>query len=279
MTCASRRSILPRSAPIIADGAAFVKGVTADLTGIAPLSYNSSDDEDEERVNMRKGDEKRQALLDLSEGLFLGRGYVQTSIQDILDAADMSKGGFYHHFAGKEEILRALCQRRAERAADRAADALTHADTPMGRINAILHAYLPLCREEVSFTAMLLPALTGLEGRALAMHYQAALEEQFAPLLRREIASAAAAGAVYPPVDDPARMLLCLLDQAWMTLAARLTADALEPLALLDGMKQYRRAVELLLDAPYGTVEIIRAEELAEVADILRRAWQDGAGE
>lgn len=260
--------------PIIADGAPFVKWVTADLTGIASLSYNSPDDNEEERVHMRKGDEKRQAILDLSERLFLGQGYAQTSIQDILNAADMSKGGFYHHFAGKEEILRALCQRRAERAADRAADALAHADAPMGRINAILHAYLPLCREEVSFMAMLLPALTGLEGRALAMGYQDALAEQFVPLLRREIASAAAAGAVYPPVDDPARMLLCLLDQAWMTLVTHLAADtqAIDPLALLDGMKQYRRAAELLLDAPYGAVEIIRAEELADTADALCRA-------
>lgn len=228
---------------------------------------------------MRKGDEKRQAILDLSEGLFLGRGYAQTSIQDILTAADMSKGGFYHHFTGKEEILRALCQRRAERAADRAADALTHEDTPMGRINVILHAYLPLCREEVSFAAMLLPALSGVEGRALAMVYQEALSEQFVPMLRREIASAAASGAVYPPVDDPARMLLGLLDQAWMTWATRLTADAqaeqrADPLALLDGMKQYRRAAELLLDAPYGTVEIMRVEEMAEAAEKLRRAWE-----
>ena len=34
--------------------------------------------------------------------------------------------------------------------------------------------------------------------------------------------------------------------------------------ALVQAVAKYRRAVELLLDAPYGTVEIIRAEELAE---------------
>lgn len=232
---------------------------------------------------MRKGDEKRQELLDLSEGLFFRKGYAQTSIQDILDAASMSKGGLYHHFTGKEEILRALCERRAERAATRAAEALNAAETPMGRLNALLHAYLPLCREEVSFAALLLPMAEGVEGRALILAYQDAMAERFVPLLRREIAAAAAAGAVYPPVDSPARMILRLLDQGWMALAVQLAADAradhaADPMALLDGLKQYRRAVELLLDAPYGTVEIIRAEELAEAANLLEKVWQGANG-
>lgn len=227
---------------------------------------------------MRKGDEKRQELLDLSEGLFFRRGYAQTSIQDILDAASMSKGGLYHHFTGKEEIFRALCERRAERAVNRAVQALEQAEMPMGRINALLHAYLPLCQEETAFAALLLPMLDSLEGRTLAMAYQDALAERFLPLLKREIAAAAAAEAVFPPVDNAERMILQLLDQGWMTLGAQLTANAREgqstdPMALLEGLKQYRRAVELLLDAPYGTVEVIRAEELAAVADALCKVW------
>ena len=43
---------------------------------------------------MRKGDEKRRELLDASEKLFCQRGYEKTSVQDILTATGMSKGGF-----------------------------------------------------------------------------------------------------------------------------------------------------------------------------------------
>ena len=39
--------------------------------------------------------------------LFSEKGYEQTSIQDILDALKLSKGGLYHHFKSKEEILEA----------------------------------------------------------------------------------------------------------------------------------------------------------------------------
>ena len=41
-------------------------------------------------------------------------GYEQTSIQDILDALKLSKGGLYHHFKSKEEILEAVIQKRAQ---------------------------------------------------------------------------------------------------------------------------------------------------------------------
>ena len=86
---------------------------------------------------MRKGDEKRQELLGAAERLFCQQGYEKTSVQDILNAVALSKGGFYHHFASKEEVLTALCARRAERAAAFTAEALNQASTPLGRINAL----------------------------------------------------------------------------------------------------------------------------------------------
>lgn len=46
--------------------------------------------------------------------LFSEKGYEQTSIQDILDALKLSKGGLYHHFKSKEEILEAVMQKRAQ---------------------------------------------------------------------------------------------------------------------------------------------------------------------
>lgn len=218
---------------------------------------------------MRKGDEKRQQLLGEAEKLFCLRGYDRTSVQDILAAAGISKGGFYHHFESKDEVLTALCQRRAERAAAFTADALDAAHSPMERINAVLHGFIPLRKAEAAFLTMLLPVIARAEGRAIAMTYQDALESRFLPLLRAEIA--AAAGTVFPPVKDVEGIVLNTVNHCWMSVAASLyTAlregrrpDTTVFLALLE---RYRRAVEVLLDAPYGTVEIVRVEELEEVS-------------
>ena len=218
---------------------------------------------------MRKGEEKRQELLNTAERLFCLSGYEATSIQDILDEMKLSKGGFYHHFASKEELLTALCDRRAQRAAAYTAARLEAADTPLARLNVVLRGFMPLRKEEAAFVAMLLPGLDKPEGRAMALTYQEALTAHFLPLLQEIVAEAARAEAIYPPVKDIELLVLHTVNHCWME-AALLIRRALEegrrpePAALVQAVAKYRRAVELLLDAPYGTVEIIRAEELAE---------------
>lgn len=223
---------------------------------------------------MRKGDEKRQQLLDTAERLFCQKGYEQTSVQDILSEMGLSKGGFYHHFASKEEVMSVLCSRRAERAAAYTAAELNQAGHPLARINAVLRGFMPLRQEEAEFLRLLLPGIGKAEGRAVAMTYQDALAVHFLPLLKAEVASAAAVGAVYPPVKEMEAVILNTVNHCWMEIAAYIhdTAQAggrIDPLMLLNLMEKYRRAVEVLLDAPYGTVEIIRVEEAEQIAGRL----------
>ena len=219
---------------------------------------------------MRKGSEKRQGLLDAAEKLFCQQGYEKTSVQDILDATGLSKGGFYHHFASKDEVMTALCTRRAERAAAFTGEALSAANTPMERINAVLHGFMPLRREEAEFATMLLPVISKPESRAVAMVYQDALEEHFLPLLKAAVASAAAAEVVFPPVKDIEQVILNTVNHCWMAVAQEVwrglsEGRRMEQMMLLTVVEKYRRAVEVLLDAPYGTIEIVRVEELDEV--------------
>lgn len=52
---------------------------------------------------------KRQVLL-TAQRLFIEKGFNATSIQDILDAAKISKGTFYNYFASKNECLMAILE-------------------------------------------------------------------------------------------------------------------------------------------------------------------------
>ncbi len=54
---------------------------------------------------------RRNEILDAAQQLFTLKGYDQTSVQDILDAAGISKGAFYHYFSSKEELLDCLVTR------------------------------------------------------------------------------------------------------------------------------------------------------------------------
>lgn len=54
-------------------------------------------------------DRKRQVLL-TAQQLFVDNGFIATSIQDILDESQISKGTFYNYFSSKNECLMAILE-------------------------------------------------------------------------------------------------------------------------------------------------------------------------
>lgn len=220
---------------------------------------------------MRKGDEKRQEMLTVAERLFCLKGYEATSVQDILDVLHVSKGGFYHHFASKEALLYTLFYQRAERALERTEESLAQETDIMTRLNLLMYGYLPLRREEADFLGMLMPMLDKPEGRALRLSYQEALKETFLPVMERELALGMDAKVIFPAHADVADLILTLLAQCWVDVAGELTnaskkAQKPEAAALMNVLGKYRRSLERLLDAPFGSIEIIPLQEWDDVA-------------
>jgi AcrR family transcriptional regulator len=70
-------------------------------------------------------EERRAQILDAARRCFLERGYQGTRVEDIADAAGLSKGAVYFHFESKRVLLDALVEDEFERAGrilDAAAD-------------------------------------------------------------------------------------------------------------------------------------------------------------
>lgn len=223
---------------------------------------------------MRKGDEKRQALLNTAESIFCRKGYESASIQDILAETGMSKGGFYHHFTGKEAVMQALCERRAALSLASAQEALTRTADPSARINAVLRAFLPFRAEELNLLRALLPCLNRMECRSFVLTYLECLVPAFLPLLAVETARGAEQDVLHPLTEGMEHAVLHLISRAFLDLAESLAAAqqanvTCDPAALLAVLTRYRRAVELLLDAPFGSIEIVRVEEIQAIAEAL----------
>jgi AcrR family transcriptional regulator len=53
-------------------------------------------------------EETRKAIIDSALALFGEKGYAVTSVQEITDAAGVTKGAFYHHFESKQDLLRLI---------------------------------------------------------------------------------------------------------------------------------------------------------------------------
>ena len=213
---------------------------------------------------MRKGDETKREILRAAEQLFCQKGYEAASMQEIVRAAGVSKGGIYHHFASKEEIMTLLSHQHAQESAERAEAQLADAPDDLA----------PMRDEDAAFTAMLLPMATSPEGRAMALTYLDALSERFHPLLEQTIAQGVQSGALFTEIRGVAGIVLHLLGDCFFDLAAQLmqAKNDKQPCdlpALVDLLTRYRRAVEVLLNAPFGSVTLLTLEDVESMAQRL----------
>ncbi|MDZ7665660.1 MAG: TetR/AcrR family transcriptional regulator [Desulfotignum sp.] len=63
---------------------------------------------------LSKGTQTKENIVEKSLQLFSVKGYYNTSINDILEATQLTKGGLYGHFKSKDEIWQAAYDRAVE---------------------------------------------------------------------------------------------------------------------------------------------------------------------
>lgn len=76
------------------------------------------------RIDRRKAPLTKEKILDAAESLFVQRGYYGTSLRDISKAAGVQLALTHYHFGSKEDLFRAVIDRRAEENAASMRDAL-----------------------------------------------------------------------------------------------------------------------------------------------------------
>jgi len=163
----------------------------------------------------------RRAVLAAARSLFGRKGYAQTSVDEIADAARVTKGAVYHHFAGKEALFRAVYAEVEAEAQARALDAGDPGGPPVDQIVAMMNAYLDAALD-VEFRRITLidgPAIVGHEAEDTAGQQAAAVA------LRSLLATSMARGQL---IDlDPGLLTALLGGMAWV--AGLLIARASDP--------------------------------------------------
>lgn len=68
-----------------------------------------------ETITTRRGSDTRERLLELAEAAVLEKGFAATSIDELIAAVGITKGGFFYHFRDKGDLAKALMLRYLER--------------------------------------------------------------------------------------------------------------------------------------------------------------------
>ncbi len=99
----------------------------------------------------------RQEILRASARLFQQQGYDGTSMNDIAAALKLSKGGLYHHFQSKDEILFDLMNQAMDITEERVIKVARGISDPEERLRAVirLHIGVVLSQSDWEITVML----------------------------------------------------------------------------------------------------------------------------
>ncbi|WP_437734518.1 TetR/AcrR family transcriptional regulator [Sorangium sp. So ce1335] len=74
----------------------------------------------------------RDRILDAAERLVVARGVNSLTVEAVITEAQISKGGFFHHFATKDALLTAIVDRLSKRMSDDAAERAARDPEPRG---------------------------------------------------------------------------------------------------------------------------------------------------
>lgn len=192
---------------------------------------------------LHQGNATRDRLLDVATKLFVERGYDDTPVPAVLEAAGVSRGALYHHFESKEELFAAVLERVESDLVEQVRAAAGPEDDPLAQLHAGCRVFLRRAANDPAVQRIML-----LEApRVLAWERWRAYDEQFGlGGLKGSLGRLAQQGRLEASlVDTLAHMLLAALDEAALVIAA-----AEHPRTAL---RQAQAAVDLLLDRLFPT--------------------------
>lgn len=75
------------------------------------VSMNERQNKSDRSSNLSKAEVTSDRLIEVAARLFKEKGYANTTVRDIANAAGMKAGSMYYHYASKDEVLHAVMER------------------------------------------------------------------------------------------------------------------------------------------------------------------------
>src|SRR5688500_8801960 len=127
------------------------------------------------------------SLLEIAVGEFITRGYDATSMEHLSQAAGITKSSFYHHFSGKEALLRAALERALDGLFALLDEPAARTGTPLARLRHIVRGQVALLVAELPYVTLLLRVRGNTETERWALDRRRTFDAQIAALVREAV--------------------------------------------------------------------------------------------
>jgi AcrR family transcriptional regulator len=211
--------------------------------------------------------QRRDAFVDVAQRLIQTKGYEDMSIQDVLDAAETSRGAFYHYFDSKAALLEAVVERMVDAATAALAPIL---DDPHLLAPSKLHAFFSGLAQWKEMRRELLlkfmEAWLSDENAIVREHFRQHVAARLTPLMTRLVRQGGAEGTFSAGPPEPTAGVLVSLILGANETASRLFLEHQAGAISLDDVVRtlaaYAYAFERILGLPAGSWPIADAETL-----------------
>ena len=103
---------------------------------------------------MKKGERRKQDLLNIAYRMFIEKGYENTSVDDIIIEPGIAKGTYYYYFESEEATLEAVIEMMIEKAENIAKAALMNPVPIPQKLASVVYAFQPN-KDEIVITDVL----------------------------------------------------------------------------------------------------------------------------
>jgi AcrR family transcriptional regulator len=212
---------------------------------------------------------KRNEILDAAQRLVYTKGFDQTSIQDILDELQISKGAFYHYFDSKGDLLEALIERMRQEVEPIILPIIDDPDlATLDKLHRFFDTAARWKTARKEYLLSLLHIWYADENAIVRQKAYANTFKWFTPLLAGVVRQGVQEGVLataFP--DQAAEIVLALLQSLGDTFKDLLfgsepQAEKMQRAAAV--VAAYNDALERVLGAPAGSLDLIDAETLNE---------------